>query len=162
MVQRLRQTEENPILMYRVPNTQEESHDRTKSLLIVLATQFQLKMLHDFGKNHICIDSTHDTAGYSFYLTSIVVVDDYGNGIPAAFCLSSGCSATEWETFFTVVKDKIRSTYELDTIKANVFMSDNDPSFYSAWVKIMGAANMRLVCSWHIDRAWRDNLKVCI
>jgi len=37
-------------------------------------------------------------------------------------------------------------------------MSDDAPAFYNAWVAVMGPAEHRLLCTWHVDRNWRDNL----
>ena len=38
-------------------------------------------------------------------------------------------------------------------------MSDMPGNFYNAWISVMNAAAMRLFCSWHVNRAWRKNLK---
>lgn len=41
-------------------------------------------------------------------------------------------------------------------------MTDSVSTFYSAWCSTMGPANQQLFCSWHIDRAWQQNLsKIC-
>ncbi len=37
----------------------------------------------------VCIDSTHGTNGYDFKLISIVVVDEFGEGFPVAWCFSN-------------------------------------------------------------------------
>lgn len=119
-----------------------------------MASKFQLDMLLKFGQNGtICLDSTHGTTGYDYQLTSIVVVDEFGNGLPTAFCLSSKSSAIEWTTFFKAIKDSISTT-----LSARVLMTDNDPAFYNAWVEVMGPVEHRLLCSWHVDQAWRRNV----
>lgn len=154
----------NPIRLFRDPQTQNEAEDRAKSFMLVVATQFQLKILHKFGQNGtICMDSTHGTAGYAYHLTTIVVIDDFGNGIPTAFCISSGSSSVEWETFLSTIKTAISNMEGFETtIQAKVVMTDNDESFYNAWAKVMGPVPYRLLCSWHIDQAWRRNLKKVI
>lgn len=38
------------------------------------------------------------------------------------------------------------------------FMTDIVSTFYSAWSCIMGPAEHQLFCSWHVDRAWQQNL----
>ena len=40
-------------------------------------------------KKVICIDSTHKTTGYDFLLITVMVVDEYGEGYPVAWCLSN-------------------------------------------------------------------------
>lgn len=43
--------------------------------------EFQLEMLLKWGDNGtICLDATHGTNGYKYQLTSIFVVDEFGNG----------------------------------------------------------------------------------
>jgi len=47
-------------------------------------------MLQRFGtysNSKICIDSTHCTNKYGLHLTTIVVVDEFGNGFPCAYCI---------------------------------------------------------------------------
>lgn len=105
------------------------------------------------------MDSTHGTAGYGYLLTSIVVVDEFGNGVPTAFCLSSHSSEVEWITFIQEVKKAMSKFHGGDgSIKAKTLMTDMDNSFYNAWLEVMGDVQYRLYCSWHVDLAWRRNL----
>ncbi len=39
-------------------------------------------------------------------------------------------------------------------------MSDDAEQFYTAWVRVFGPGPHKLLCSWHVDRAWRGNLKL--
>lgn len=39
-----------------------------------------------------------------------------------------------------------------------VLMSDDTDVYYKAWAAIMGVPSHRLLCTWHVDRAWRKNL----
>nr|CAI5832352.1 unnamed protein product [Callosobruchus analis] len=39
-------------------------------------------------------------------------------------------------------------------ILADHFMSDDDPKYYNAWVKIMGNLPKRLLCTWHVVKNW--------
>lgn len=155
MVDYLNEQDDKTIRYFRLPGSQLEAESRSSSLMIVLATDFQVSMLKKFGeKGTICLDSTHGTAGYGYSLTSIVVIDDFGNGMATAFCLSSNTSQIELKDFLEAV------VKAMDGIKiaARVLMTDNDSSFYNAWVEVMGPAEHRLLCSWHIDQAWRRNL----
>ena len=38
-------------------------------------------------------------------------------------------------------------------------MSDLAEQFYNAWVATFNNRPHKLVCTWHVDRAWRENLK---
>ena len=38
-------------------------------------------------------------------------------------------------------------------------MSDLAEQFYTAWVASFNNKPHKLVCIWHLDRAWRENLK---
>lgn len=159
-IKNLSQETDDPILYVRFPSTQADANDREKSMLIVIATPYQLQALAKYGdKGTVCMDSTHGTAGYDYLLTSIVVVDDFGNGLPAAFCISSYSSEVEWTLFIQEVKKALSKTHGGDgAIKARTLMTDMDNSFYNAWVGVMGDVKYRLYCSWHIDQAWRKNL----
>ncbi|XP_049813901.1 uncharacterized protein LOC126260609 [Schistocerca nitens] len=44
-------------------------------------------------------------------------------------------------------------------IKSTVFMSDDTNVFRCAWAGVMGLAEHNLLCTWHIDRSWRSNLR---
>lgn len=122
---------------------------------MVLATPFQLNMLVERGQNGIiCMDATHGTTSYGNQLASVLVIDEYGNGVLAAFCISSGSSEVEWTTFLTAVKEAIAERENCTSLTANCLMTDNDPSFFHAWTKVIGPVKHRLLCSWHVDQAW--------
>lgn len=38
-------------------------------------------------------------------------------------------------------------------------MSDDCDAYYNAWRQVMGESAKRLLCSWHVDRAWQRNIK---
>lgn len=107
-------------------------------------------MLGKFGSDIICIDSTHGTNIYDFHLTTLLVVDEFGNGVPTAFCISNKKDTATWITFF----EKLRFSS-----LAKSFLADIDDSFYNAWKSVMKSAEKRLLCIWHVDKAWRINLQ---
>ena len=53
--------------------------------MLVLQYPFQAKMLQVLcaGKT-VFVDDTHGTNSYGFHLTTVVVIDKYGEGFPAA------------------------------------------------------------------------------
>jgi len=113
-------------------------------------------MLTKFANNIVCIDSTHGMNQYDFHLTSLVVVDEYGAGIPAAFCISNKKYTNTWSIFFKKIMTEL---IDINLLQPKVFMSDDDDSFYNAWKQIIGSVPNRLLCTWHIDRAWRNQLQ---
>lgn len=42
-----------------------------------------------FGNNIICMDATHSTTEYDFLLISIMIADEYYEGIPVGFCIAN-------------------------------------------------------------------------
>ena len=68
--------------------------------MIVVHTEFQQHMLQKFGKNGILIDSTHGTNQYDFGLTTMLVIDEYGEGQPVGWCISNHETNEFMEVFF--------------------------------------------------------------
>jgi len=67
---------------------------------------------------------------------------------------------------FTNLKDRKMYTVMFFAIKTmtgiispNTFITDIVDTFYTAWVNIMGPVLHNILCSWHVDNAWRQNLK---
>jgi hypothetical protein len=86
-------------------------------------------------------------------LTTILVVDEHGEGYPVAFCYSNHVDQRAMEVFFRVVRD----TTDCD-ISDVVLMTDDAEAYSNAWKVVMGLPKSVLLCAWHIDRAWRKNL----
>lgn len=128
--------------------------------MLIFATRLQLELLAELSHNgDICMDATHDTAGYGYLMASIVLPDAFGRGIATAFCLSSKGSHVEWGKFLRVVKESVAKLKGLPTFefKVRVLMTDMDNSFYLAWKEVCGDVQ-HLYCAFHVDRAWRENL----
>ena len=73
-------------------------------------------------------------------------------GFPSAFCLSNKISEKYMTFFFTILKEKVQN------IEAQIFMSDDFPAYYNAWKSVMGEAGKQLLCTWHVDKNWRQAL----
>ena len=37
-------------------------------------------------------------------------------------------------------------------------MSDSAEQYYAAWIEVFEGAPKRLLCTWHVDKAWRRKL----
>ena len=57
--------------------------------LIGIQTSFQRDMLVQFGPTAICMDSTHSTNAYDFFLITILVLDDLGEEVSIAWITST-------------------------------------------------------------------------
>ncbi len=110
-------------------------------------------MLQQFGSKGVCVDSTHGTTGYDFNLTTLMIIDEFGSGFPVAWCLSNHEDTTFMTVFFNVIK------LNCGQIMANWFMSDIANQYYNAWVGVMNHHPKKLLCTWHVDEAWRENIR---
>ncbi|KAL4130861.1 hypothetical protein QTP88_008240 [Uroleucon formosanum] len=143
----------NPIILYKTQGTEYFPLEKDDFMIIIL-TETQKAVLEKFSSEKLCIDATHGTNQYNFNLTTIVVIDEFGEGYPAAFCISSKIDEVHMTVFFSKIKEVTGS------LTPNVFMSDDAPAFWNAWIKIMSPIpKFHLLCKWHIDNNWRKNLK---
>lgn len=120
---------------------------------IVLIFPMQLTILKEFGNNVIAVDSTHKVTRYDHNLTTIVVVDQRGEGYPVAFCISRRKDGDTYTRFFECVKMSLGYS-----MSCNYFVSDGDITLYSSWKKVMGPAGQSRLCLWHVRRAWGQRL----
>lgn len=138
------------VVLYKPQGVDDWGTDlQEKDFMLVLMTKYQEDLLTKFGTEKILIDSTHGTTEYDFQLTTLMTVDEFGAGIPGAFCISNRIDSSAMAVFFRAIKEKT------GVITTEVFMSDDAPAYYNAWVAVMGASKHQLLCSWHVDRAWR-------
>ena len=86
--------------------------------------------------------------------STILVVDEYGEGFPVAWCLSNRTDEALLISYFQSIKVLVGN------IIPKWFMSDDAEQFYTAWISVFGPGPHKLLCSWHVDRAWRKNIKL--
>ena len=155
-IQEWKQAEENPILYYKLQGQEaEDGYDLAKDdFFIAMQTPLQKQMFQKFASKGVCCDTTHGTNAYDFSLTTILVIDEYGQGFPAGWCLSSHEDFTTMTIFFNEIKKNAGDVH------STFFMSDMAPQFYNAWVAVMGNPRpIKLVCTWHVDKAWKEELR---
>ncbi|CAH1236533.1 unnamed protein product [Diabrotica balteata] len=142
----------NEILLYK---KQGETFSRLQDMdfCIVIMNKVQENIVQKFGNSVIAIDSTHGLNMYDFELTTLMVMDEFGEGFPAACMFSNRIDTVVHEIFFEHIRERC------GVLNPKVFMSDITNVYYNAWYNVMGGeVPNRLFCSWHIDRAWRTNL----
>ena len=57
--------------------------------------------------NIICIDDTHGTNSYDFYLTTLLIVDEFGERYPTAWYLSNSTDFGAIIDFFQAVRENV-------------------------------------------------------
>ena len=150
--------EYNPVLLYKpqgVSQPQTCAGLNDEDFVLVLQTPLQKDVMQKFAPNRVvCVDATHKTNGYDFPLITVLVVDEFGEGFPVAWFLSNR-------------EDHILLTNCYYCLRENVgeivpawFMSDDAEQYYTAWIAVFGPGPHKLLCTWHVDRAWRGNLNV--
>ncbi|XP_035229241.1 uncharacterized protein LOC118201282 [Stegodyphus dumicola] len=125
-----------------------DQHLEISDFCIIIMTNVQKHMLLKFGSDSICIDSTHGTNAYDFQLSTVLVIDEFNSGFPAAFCLSNRVNLGSMQKFFQCIRDKV------GLLSVNCFMSDDAPVYYTAWTSVMCDAKFRILCTWHVKKAW--------
>ena len=124
--------------------------------LLGLQTELQKDSLVKYGTKLVCIDSKHSTTAYDFLLVTLMVKDDFGEGVPVAWLISNREDICSLDPFFAAIKARI-GNFTVDD-----FMSDDADAFYNAWTRNFPALRRRLLCSWHVDKALRKNIFKCI
>ena len=77
----MKASNDNPVLVY---------DSGESSFTLVLWSLLQGNMLKQWSsQNTICVDDTHGTNMYEFHLTTLMVADEFGEGFPTAWCVSS-------------------------------------------------------------------------
>lgn len=95
--------------------------------MIIIQSPFQKDMACKFAGNGVCIDTTHGTTSYDFLLTFVLVIDEYGEGFPIAWCLSNHEDVTHMNIFFEMIKQNC------GVLTPRWLMSDLADQFYNAW-----------------------------
>ena len=118
---------------------------------LVIQTPLQSEMLMSCGHNKIvCVDATHGTNGYNFLLITVLVMDEFGEGFPVAWCYSNREDSVILNNFFQHIKNKVGNVHP------EWFMSDDASQYYKCWSQVFKRQPKRLLCICHVDRAWRN------
>ena len=148
---------DNPILLFKPQGVEPDEFLKDLNVddfLICIQTAFQRDMLRAFGSEVVCMDSTHGTNLYGFNLITVLVLDEFGEGIPTAWMICNREDAKALHPFLSKMKEKSGD------IPTRIFMSDDANNFYNAWKAVFTVDNtQKLICAWHIDKSWRNGLQ---
>ena len=98
------------------------------------------------------MDATHGTNVYDFQLITVLVIDDYDEGIPVAWLISNKESADILRVFFSRIRERCGD------VKTEIFMSDDTEAYHNAWASVFSRPDKKLLCSWNVDRSWRRKI----
>ena len=86
-------------------------------------------MFQAFGHNRVvCMDATHGTNAYRFHLITLFVVDDFGEGMPVAWCISN----REDEHAIAHFLEEVHRNGDNGAVQPQWFMSDDAGQYYNA------------------------------
>ena len=142
----------NPVLFYKQQGNSCHGFN-DEDFVLILQTPLQSLLLQKFGTNIVCIDSTYKITGYDFVLITVLVVDEFGEGYPVSWCLANREDEVVMKKFYSCLREKADKD-----IKPKWIMTDDAEQFYSSWVSVFGHTPHKLLCTWHVQRAWRANL----
>ena len=98
--------ENNPVFFckFQGENAPDDADLCKEDFMVVMQTPIQKLMAQKFVEKGICVGTTHETTGYDFLLTTVMVTDDYGEGFPVGWCLSNHEDFTHMSIFFKMLK----------------------------------------------------------
>ena len=135
-VEELKTLPYNPILLFK-PQGEPQPNDMDNiginDFILGIQTQFQRDMLCKYGSTCVCMDATHGTNMYDFNLITVLVIDQFGEGIPAAWAIANREDTTMLIQFLKAIKIRTGPLQPL------WFMSDDAPQYFTAWKGVFEA-----------------------
>ncbi|XP_035215656.1 uncharacterized protein LOC118189203 [Stegodyphus dumicola] len=146
----------NPVLLYKPQNNStlygptdlDNLPNHKVSFALGLQTREQKEMMIKGCTEILCIESTHKTNQYDFYLLNLIVPDEFGCGYPVAHFITNFLDADTLYCLFNSLKCRVPNLY------VNCVMTDDDKVTYPAFSKVFGQDVKHLLCSCHIRQSW--------
>ena len=106
MLEEWNNSEKNPVLFckFQGQDSEDEFNLAKEDFAIVIQNPFQRMMAQTFAHKGVCVDSTPGTTAYDFLLTSVVVLDEFEEGVPIAWLLSNHEDFIHMCLFFNILK----------------------------------------------------------
>lgn len=124
-VQEMQCEEFDPVLCFKRQGEKSDYNGvEEKDFLLGFQTQFQKEMFEEHANKLICVDATHGTTAYDFQLVTVLVVDDYNEGIPVAWLISNKETTDALKVFFSSLRERCGD------IRTEIFMSDDAEAYY--------------------------------
>ncbi|GBO07388.1 hypothetical protein AVEN_170438-1 [Araneus ventricosus] len=160
IVECLRKEPYDPILIFKLQNSTtlygpsdlDYLPTSQTSFALGFQTEHQRDMLVSNSDKVLCIDSTHKTNQYDFYLINLIVPDNYGKGCPVAHFITNYLDINTMICLFSSLKVKIPG------LNVNCIMTDDDQITFEAFNVVFGPNIRHLLCKWHVFRSWSRQL----
>ncbi|GMR47818.1 hypothetical protein PMAYCL1PPCAC_30346, partial [Pristionchus mayeri] len=108
-----------------------------------------------YSHRGVSIDDTFKTSRHSIKLLTVIVVDDFDRGLPAAHLLSYHMTEFDVEYLFKEIK-KVHSLFD-----PAFFMSDAAPALYNGFRRALPDCKaVRLYCLWHFLKFIREHVNI--
>ena len=157
-VEELKLLPNNPLLLFKAqgePQPDDMDNVGIDDFILGIQTQFQREMLCKYGDVCICMDATHGTKMYDFKLITILVLDDFGEGLPVAWTISNMQGRC-----CNVGRISGSNNYRIGALKPPRWVMSDDAEHYNSWKSVFGVeGTSKLLCAWDIDRFWRNTPK---
>jgi hypothetical protein len=103
----------------------------------------------------ILCDSTYGMTNLHFSMTTLMVIDSHGHGLPFAFVLHSSSTADAYVNILDAARRVLG-----DTVTPKYIMIDDAPAEISAVGRSQWGQNGTKValCQWHAQRSWTEAL----
>ncbi|XP_055940992.1 uncharacterized protein LOC129971329 isoform X1 [Argiope bruennichi] len=158
-VEKLKNEKYNPILIFKLlmsdtifgPSYLDSLPNCENSFALGFQTEAQKDMLMKHSHKILCIDATHGTNHYDFFLLSLYVQDEYGQGYPVAHFITNDLDFRTLVALFSSLHCRIPN------LKVNTVMTDDDGFTFNS---VFGPDIKHLLCQWHVYRAWKRQLTV--
>jgi len=147
--------EDTPFLYYKLEGEvagDTNPYLKKEDFVIIIQTPIQRQLLKKFGSKGICNDSTHGTTEYDFILNTLLVIDEFGECQPVAWCLANQETEEFMILFFTHVKNACGK------VSPVWFMSDTALQTYDAYCIVMECCPHHLLCLLHVDKVWQEEV----
>ena len=109
----------------------------------------------NYVANLIRLNSTHSTTGYDFLLVTVLVKDEFGEGVHVAQLILNREEVCFLDPFFPALRERIGD------IEVLHFKSDDAEAFYNAWIRNFTQPKRQLISAWHVDKNLCKNV-ICM
>ncbi len=125
---------------------------RDDDLVLIIMTDLQQTILQQHAHKIVAMYGAYEMSTSNFLLHSMLVLDSDNEGVAVAFALCNRNDDAVVERFLMCVKERV------GMIRTNVLMTDMQNAYYTYWMSIMHPPDHRLLCMWHVKKAWWQNL----
>ena len=102
----------------------------TNDFLPVLLTEFQCDKLRKHGHSMVCLDLTYSTNMYDFKLITLLVVDDFGIGVPVCLAIHNQEDAVLLTEMLKAVREQTSTLYPI------WIMLDDAERYFNTWTTV--------------------------